>query len=186
MTDNKFQKKSFLQVNFVKVSFYLFVLSISLFTIYSFLPLFQGVLAAYIIAYLINPVVDYYERQQVARIWIVAIVFIILILLLLLLIYGVKSFLPTQAEITEFQNKTISNLIIVKDNLKRQYPIISWDDINASLIDNIKSSFNVTNAIPKIWSNISDIISMIIVILAVFFFCLMSDKLKMAFVIYSQ
>lgn len=179
MNSSNFKIKTFLQVNFIKFSFYLFVILIGFFTLYALVPLLGGVVIAFIISYIINPLVGYFERQQIKRIWVIVVVFIVIVFLLILLFYGVKEFFPSQEDISKFQAKTITNLNQLKNNLKALYPIIDWDDINDGLISKVRSSFTVTDTIPRIISNISSVFSLLVVIpFSVFFFLLNEREIK--------
>ncbi|OHD37765.1 MAG: hypothetical protein A2015_13355 [Spirochaetes bacterium GWF1_31_7] len=174
ITDNKI--KTYLQVNFIKFFFYIFVIAIGLFSLYSLVPLLTGVITAFIISYLINPIVGYFERQQIQRIWVIISIFIAVFFIIAGLIFITIEFFPSQKSMAEIQSKTITNLSILKDDLKIKYPIINWDELNDGLIDKIKSSFNLTDTIPKIISNISGVFSLLIVIPFTVFFFLLNER----------
>jgi len=176
-TENKV--KTYLQVNFIKFFFYIFVIAIGLFSLYSLVPLLTGVITAFIISYLINPLVGYFERQQIQRIWVIISIFIAVFFIIAGLIFITIEFFPSQKSMAEIQSKTINNLNIIKDDLKIKYPIINWEELNGGLIDKIKSSFNLTDTIPKIISNISGIFSLLVVIpFSVFFFLLNEREIR--------
>lgn len=174
--NGNFKLKTHLQFNFIKLSFYLFIFMIFLLAVYSLIPLLNGVFIAFIIFYLINPLVGYFERKQIQRIWIVTTVFIFISLLLIFTFFLIKEVLPTPTEISNFQNKAITNMSGVIDSLKEKYPVINWEEMKTGIIEKINSSLSLTDAIPKIISNISDISSLLVVISFTIFFLLLNER----------
>ncbi len=167
------KRKTYIQFNYIKIIFYAFSFLIILSSIYFTVPILNAIIIAFIISYLINPIVGYFERRQIDRIWVVIAIFIIIIVVFVLLIFLIKKYLPTPEEINQFKNKAIGNLTVIKDDLAGRYDFIEWDELFAGLVEKINSSFSLTNTLPKLVSGIMNVFSLIIVIpFAVFFFLL--------------
>lgn len=173
------RRRIYLQTNFVKVSFYLFLLIVALFTIYATIPLLKPVIIAFIISYLLNPVVEYFERKQVQRLWVILAIYALLIVLIVFLILWVRTAFPTTEEINALQENVVEGLNGLRAYLNKRFDFISWDELFTTLNENISSGSTLTEQLPGLISSLAGMSSLFIIIpFCTFFFLLKGREIK--------
>ncbi|MCG8569694.1 MAG: AI-2E family transporter, partial [Spirochaetes bacterium] len=176
MQESKSKQKTFLHINFIKITFYLFVIGVIVFAFYAFLPLLGAVIVAFIIAYLINPVVDFFERKQIIRLIPITMIFILIILIIGLLAFAVKTSFPTQTEIAQMKQNVITSLEESKTYFNSKYDFFNWDDVFDPIMNSVNSGTNLTNQLPKLLSSLAGMSSLFLIIPFCIFVFLMNGR----------
>ncbi|MFC1504515.1 AI-2E family transporter [Spirochaetota bacterium] len=167
------------EFNFIKIGFYIFLLFIVLFAIYAVVPLLKAIIIAFIISYIINPVVTFFERKQVPRLWVIIAIFILSVLSLVFLILAVKRFFPTAYEISIIKATIFSNLDQLKDSLEAKSTLFDWQDIFNAISNKVEGGSNLTEKLPQILSSIASMVSLLLIIpFCIFFFLLNGREMK--------
>lgn len=165
--------KTFVQINYIKFFFFLLAFIIVIFSIYSLIPILNAIIISLIIGYLVNPIVIYFERKQIGRIWAILLVFGIVIAIFCSLGIFLKNLIPSSADITSIQKQIMHGLDTLKINLTSRYPEINWNSLNSILFDKIKSNFNLAGSFSNIISNVSDTVSLFMVVPFILFYFLL-------------
>ena len=185
LDDKKYKipiKETVFQINFVKLTFYLFLLFVFIFAVYSAIYLIQAVIIAFIISYIINPIVAYFERKQVPRIFVIIVIFLIIILIIISLIILIKTFFPSQKEIVDIKLMVIDKLGRLKILLSNKYNFIDWEQVFEILIKKVNTESSITEKIPDLLSSLAGMFSLIIIIpFCIFFFLLNGREMKKGF-----
>ncbi|BDU50063.1 AI-2E family transporter [Haliovirga abyssi] len=172
-------KKSYFQINFSKLFFYLFLIFVMVVSIYATIPLLRSTLIGFIIAYLLEPLVLYLERKNINRLLSVIVIFSIFIIGIWYLIIGIKSFFPSPKEIINFIDYIVKNTEKLKYILIEKYNYINWNIIFDNIISSINTSSEITSKIPKILSSIAGLSSLFFIIpFTTFFFLLDGSRFK--------
>jgi len=172
--------KTVFRFNFIKILFYMFIFSVVIFTFFFVVPILRGVIIAFIIAYLIEPIVAFFERKHIPRGLVIILIFILIIGLFVLLFFLIRLYFPSQNEITQVKNKIVKNLGDLKTSLTLRYSFIDWDGFFNDITKSISEEENLSKKLPVFISSIAaDVFSLVIIIpFCIFFFLLSGREIK--------
>lgn len=171
--------KSYFQFNFIKLTFYLFVLFVIIFAVYSVVPLIGAIMIAFIISYIINPLITFFERKQIPRVLGVLLIFILIIILFVFLVIAVRKYFPSQEEIAGLKLKMINNMEELKISLMARYDFIDWDIVFEKIVKRVDSESSLTEKLPALVSSMAGMFSLLIIIpFCIFFFLLNGREMK--------
>lgn len=158
------KKRTVLELNLVKLGFYIFLIMIFILGMYSMLSLLKAVLAALIISYLLNPIVSFGERIKIPRNYVIAIIFIILTMAMATLIMAIIIYFPSTDTIITWKDSMIEVLDKFEFFLATKYNFVNWDDFFKRAIEKINESSIITNKLPALLSSIAGLSSLLIII----------------------
>jgi len=158
------KKRTFLELNLVKLGFYIFLIMIFILGMYSILSLLNAVLAALIISYLLNPIVIFGERMRIPRNYVIAIIFITLILGMGSLIMAIITCFPSTETMLMWKDSIINALDKFEIFLTTKYNFVNWDEFFKRAIEKINESSIITNKLPALLSSIAGLSSLLIII----------------------
>lgn len=172
-------KKTYLKINVVKLSFYVFLLTVIFMAIYSTIPLMKAITVAFVISYLLDPLIIFFERKHIRRGWGISFIFIVLIIALVFMLFFFKTYFPSPEKINQIKNTIIVNLNNFKALLILKYGFIGWEDVFSTIQTNINTSSNVTASLYKVFSGVAGTSSSIMITMfCVFFFLLNGSEIK--------
>lgn len=181
--DPGFKRRTFIEINYAKLTIALVFLGIILLGIYSFLPLLNAVLIAMIISYLASPLVAFFERKQVPRIWAVLLVFTVIVVIGISLFFVIKTMIPSKEYFIGIQAKITQGFeqakVVISSFLTERFGIdgkdivskIDFTSLYTSLFGDFKFT-GITSRIGKIVSGVSNVATLILISCVLLFFLL--------------
>ena len=181
--DSGFKRRTFIEINYAKLTIALIFLGIILLGIYSFLPLLNATLIAMIIGYLASPLVTFFERKQVPRIWAVLLVFTIIVVIGICLFFVIKTMIPSKEYFVEIQSKIVRGLeqtkVTVSSFLTQRFGIdgkdivakIDFTSLSTALFGDFKFT-GITSGIGKLVSGVSNVATLTLISCVLLFFLL--------------
>lgn len=185
--ESGFRRRSFIEINYVKLSIAFVFLGIILLCVYSFLPLLNATLIALIVSYLASPMVVFFERKQVPRIWAVLLVFIIILVIGISLFFIIKMMIPSKEYFVEVQAKIVHGLERAKNAtssfLTERFGIdgrdivskIDFNSLSTTLFGDFKFT-GITAGIGKIISGVSNVATLTLISCTLLFFMLWKGR----------
>lgn len=175
-------KKTSFKINFIKLAFLIFVFAVIVLAFYALIPLISAFIIAFIISYLIGPVLEFFEGKHIPRLFIIILIFILIIILFAFLITLVKMYFPKQDDILRFKETAMLNLNNLKIYLSQQIDFVHWDEIFTGIQTRLDSEFSITKKLPPLISSLPGMFSLIIIVpFLVFFFLLNGRDMKKKF-----
>lgn len=168
--------KTFVQINFIKLSFYVFLIFTVVLGLYSIIPLFQTLVIAFILSYIINPVVTYFERLRVPRVVVIFFLFVITMAFFVVALFFIKAYFPTSDDINQIEIRATENLNGLQEDLQSRIDFIDWKDFFNIMKKNIGTDQSITEKLPEILSSFANIFSIVIVVPFCLFFFLLSGR----------
>lgn len=181
--DQGFKRRTFIEINYAKLTIALVFLGIILLGIYSFLPLLNAALIAMIISYLASPLVAFFERKQVPRIWAVLLVFTVIVVIGISLFFVIKTMIPSKEYFIGIQAKITQGFeqakVVISSFLTERFGIdgkdivskIDFTSLYTSLFGDFKFT-GITSRIGKIVSGVSNVATLILISCVLLFFLL--------------
>lgn len=181
--DQTFKRRTFIEINYAKLTIALIFLGIILLGIYSFLPLLNATLIAMIISYLASPLVTFFERKQVPRIWAVLLVFTVIVVVGISLFFVIKTMIPSKEYFMGVQTKIIQGFeqakVVISTFLTERLGIdgkdivskIDFTSLSTSLFGDFKFT-GITSGIGKVVSGVSNVATLTLISCVLLFFLL--------------
>lgn len=182
-----FRRRSFIEINYAKFSIAFIFLGIILLCIYSFLPLLNAMLIAMIVSYLASPLVGFFERKQVPRIWSVLLVFTIILVIGISLFFVIKMMIPSKEYFIEIQAKVMRGLdqakSVTSSFLTERFGIdgrdivskIDFNSLSTTLFGDFKFT-GITAGIGKVISGVSNVATLTLISCTLLFFFLWKGR----------
>ena len=172
-----YNRKTFFKMNFIKFIFYIFLLSVFFLALYALISFITALIFAFIISYIFDPLLTFFERKHIPRFIVISLIFILIIIFFILLIILVKNYFPNQEKILNFENIVITNLTNLKKYLSQKINFINWDEIFSNIQANFDSE--IRKKIPRLLAGLPNMFSLIIIVpFCVFFFLLNGREMK--------
>lgn len=178
-----YRRRSFVEINYIKLLSCIIFFGIVLLGVYCLFPLLNSMLLAMIIGYLASPLVTFFERKQVPRIWAVLLVFTIIVGIGISLFFVIKTMIPSKEYFVEIQTKVVRGLEQAKTTtssfLTERFGIDGRDVISkidfTSLYSSVFGGFKftgITSGIGKVITGVSNTATFIFISCALLFFLL--------------
>lgn len=179
-----YNKKITPEFNFIKLAFFIFLLAVAVFFAYATVPLLQPVIIAFIIAYILNPIVDFFERKQIARIWSILGILVFMLALVGISIYLIQEYFPSKDDLSGIKEKILASISEIELSLSRNEKLnfLEWTEIFAGFKENITSGTSLTEQLPGILKQVGAVSSLILIIpFCTVVFMLNSREMKKGF-----
>lgn len=173
-------RKTYFMINHIKLFFYLFILVSLLLFLFVTMSLITSVIIAFLIAYILNPIISFFEKKNIPRPISIVLLCILLLIVGLLSLKHIKEIIPTQNDMEKFYLKIVELLGNWKDFLNKKIALINWDNLYNQVVEFLflnKNMFfsKVMAFLIQIAENISTIF---FVTLSTFFFLLYGRQMK--------
>lgn len=182
-----YKRRSFIEINYAKLTIAFVILGVILLCIYSFLPLLNAMLIALIVSYLANPLVVFFERKQVPKIWSVVLVFTIILVIGVSLFFVVKRMIPSKEYFVEVQTKVMRGFDQAKSAAssflterfgidgKELFSKIDFNSLSSTLFGGFKVT-GITVGIGKVISGVSNVATLLLISCTLLFFSLWKGR----------
>ncbi len=136
------------------------------------------ILIGFLISFILDPVVDYFESLKFNRLLIICVIFSVVSLLVLFTLFYFLQPIVTQsqkliADAPAYFQLTKSYLLGLAKILSNRYPSIDWVSINSTIVDHAEQiSANLMQSVLTIFTNIFGIIASAVIVPFVTFFLL--------------
>ncbi|MBR6061516.1 MAG: AI-2E family transporter [Spirochaetales bacterium] len=111
-------RKSHLKINYIKLVFFLLIVSISVLAFLAVLPLMSSILIAVIIFCIASPMVAAFERRAIPSGWAAVIVFVIISAIAVLLFLGIRNMIPNMNDISRLGERLSAGYTGFRESLQ--------------------------------------------------------------------